>query len=368
MIDCDNFLTILKKNGIKFYTGVPGSILKNFCRRLLTEEKHIMAANEGAAIALAAGYHLATGEIGLVYMQNSGLGNAINPITSLIDEDVYQIPILMLIGLRGGKHDEVQHKRMGKITKSLLKLVNIPYALLPPNEFKAKKLISKAIAKIKKTNNSFALLVKPNTFSPYQLKQKSLISSDLSREDAIKIILDSLGEKDILVTTTGKASREVFEYRIQKEGKFYRDFLTVGSMGHSSQIALGIAISKPDREVYCLDGDGAALMHLGSLQVIALQEVKNFKHILVNNQAHDSVGGIFFTKPIEFTKLAKAMGYTATITVKNKQELKKGIEFLKKIEGPCLLEILVRRGARSTLSRPSVAPIVRKKRFMEFLK
>lgn len=256
MISTKFFFESLKDNKIRFFTGVPDSLLKNFCAYLYdnaTTEEHIIAANEGNAIALAAGHYLATGNPGLVYMQNSGEGNAINPLTSLIDKEVYNIPVLLLIGWRGepGKHDEPQHKKQGKITLSLLDTLGIKYAVITENENELKALLEKAKDYMIETKEPIALIAKSDIFEKYELKNKIKDNFELTREQAIKSIIDSLDEKDIIISTTGKASRELFEYREFLKQGHEKDFLTVGSMGHSSSIALGIALEKK-RKKYLL--------------------------------------------------------------------------------------------------------------------
>lgn len=373
MLNCKEFYSLLIKNGIDFFAGVPDSLLKDFCAYIInntSEEKNIIAANEGNAIALAAGYHLASGKIGLVYMQNSGQGNAINPLTSLVDEEIYAIPVLLLIGWRGepGKKDEPQHIKQGKITIHLLNTLGIPHEILPVNIERAGKVLKKAINSMKKKSAPYALVVRRGTFETCKLKNKINSQFELSRENAIKLIIDNLRNQDIVVSTTGKISRELFEYREELDHGHSKDFLTVGSMGHSSQIALAIALSKPSRKVYCLDGDGALIMHMGSLAIIGSKSPKNFKHIVLNNAAHDSVGG----QPtaglkIDIPAIAKACGYKTVLYAEKGLELEEKLNLLKFSDGPALLEIKVNKGARKDLGRPTSSPSENKKEFMRFL-
>ena len=373
MLKCKNFYTLLIKNGIDFFTGIPDSLLKDFCAYITDntkDENNIIVANEGNAVALAAGYHLATGKIGLVYMQNSGQGNAINPLTSLVDAEVYGIPVLLLIGWRGepGKRDEPQHVKQGKITLGLLETLGIPHEILPDNIEKASKILRTAIDVLKQKHMPYALIVRKGTFETCELKSTINYQFELSREDAIKLIIDYLGSQDIVVSTTGKTSRELFEYREELRQGHAKDFLTVGSMGHSSQIALAIALSKPSRKVYCLDGDGALIMHMGSLSSIGLKSPKNFKHIVLNNCAHDSVGG----QPtagfnIDIPGIAKACGYKAVYYAEKRKELENRLRLLKAAQGPALLEIKVNKGARKNLGRPTTSPKENKKEFMRFM-
>jgi len=373
MLSCKEFYNLLIKNGIDFFTGVPDSILKDFCAYITentSDKKNIIAANEGNAVALAAGFYLATGKIGLVYMQNSGQGNAINPLTSLVDKEVYGIPVLLLIGWRGepGKKDEPQHIKQGKITISLLETLGIPHEIMPTSIKEANNAIKNAIKYLRKHNGPYGLIVRKGTFETYELENKVRSHFELTREDAIKLIVDYLGSQDIIVSTTGKASRELFEYREKLSQKHSRDFLTVGSMGHASQIALGIALSKPARKVYCLDGDAALIMHMGALAIIGSKGPRNFKHIVLNNGAHDSVGG----QPtpalkIDIPAIARACGYKRAFSAENRSELKEKLELLKLSDGPALLEIKISKGARKDLGRPTTSPKENKNSFMSFL-
>ena len=370
MMPCKLFYDNLIKNGIDFFTGVPDSLLKDFCAYVTDnapEEKNIIAANEGNAIALAAGHHLATKKFALVYMQNAGLGNTINPLTSLADEEVYSIPMLLLIGWRGEPDvkDEPQHKKMGKITLQLLETLGIPYVILNGNY---EEIIKNAIIHMKNKKSPYAIVVKKDTFEKYELKNKKITNYGLNREGAIKTIVNLLDEDDIVVSTTGMTSRELFEIREANKQGHEKDFLTVGSMGHSSSIALGIALEKPNRQVYCFDGDGALIMHMGALAIIGQSNPKNFKHIVFNNYAHDSVGG----QPtaafnMDIPSIAKASGYIAAFSAETKEEIIDKIGKIKSMNGPVLLEIKVNKGARKDLGRPTTTPIQNKGDFMEFL-
>jgi len=373
MVSCNEFHKILEGKGVNFYSGVPDSLLKNFCAYItdnVEEQKHIIAANEGNAIGLATGSYLSTKQIPLVYMQNSGQGNATNPLVSLADPDVYSIPILLVIGWRGepGKKDEPQHVKQGKITTKLLETLDVPYSILSEETTNLQEEIDKAFSYMKENSAPYALVIKKGTFEDYSLQNKVSTAFQLSREDAIKIITNSLDEKDIVVSTTGKTSRELFEYREELNQGHSKDFLTVGSMGHSSSIALGIALQKPKRSVYCFDGDGAFIMHMGALGITSSKEPKNFKHIVFNNGSHDSVGGQpTVGHQIDMTKIAEASGYKATFKAETKEELEEMVTLLKDVEGPALLEIQVNKGARKELGRPTTTPIENKEAFMNFL-
>lgn len=371
MLSPKDFHQLLSEKEIDFFTGVPDSLLKEFCAYLtenIEPTKHITAANEGNAIALAAGHHLATGKTALVYQQNSGQGNSINPLVSLTDPDVYNIPVLLLIGWRGepGLKDEPQHVKQGKITIKLLETLNIPYNILPDSLEDTKRVLENALNHIKTNNSPFAIIVKKDSFEPYQKKPQEE-NQTLTREETIKIITNSLDENDAIISTTGKTSRELFEHRISK-GEDTRDFLTVGSMGHSSQIALGVALAKPNRQVYCFDGDGAVLMHMGSLAIIGSTKPKNFKHIVFNNGAHDSVGG----QPtagfhVDFCKIAEGCKYSTILRAETREQLVAQLDILKNSQGPTLLEVVVKKGARKDLGRPTSTPKENKKAFMKFL-
>ncbi len=373
MIATDQFYQSLICNGVEFFTGIPDSLLKDICAYITDntlKERHVIAANEGGAIALATGHHLATGKIPLVYMQNSGLGNAVNPLLSLADTEVYSIPMLLMIGWRGepGVKDEPQHIKQGEVTLDLLKVMKIPYAILPDNIESANEVLQKAISYTNKHNAPYALIVRKGSFEPYKLKGTVNSEYSLTREDAIEVVIQNLNKNDIVVSTTGMASRELFETRKRLGQTHENDFLTVGSMGHASQIALGIAIEKPNRDVYCFDGDGAILMHTGSISIIGDLSPKKFKHILFNNGVHDSVGGqptVGFNS--DFCSIAKAFNYKHTYQVKTLNELERRLTELKESEGPALLEILVKKGARKDLGRPTTSPLENKVTLMKNL-
>lgn len=373
MINPKQFHNLLQDNSIDFFTGVPDSLLKSICAYIsdnVSKENHIIAANEGGAVALGAGYHLATGKPPLIYMQNSGIGNAINPLLSLVNEKVYSIPMLLLIGWRGepGIKDDPQHIKQGEVTTTLLDTMGIPYEIIPENFKEAKIIIANAINYIKRNNRPFAFVVRKSTFEPYKLQKKIKTDFEMTRENAIRIIVDSLDGDEIVISTTGKTSRELFEYREELKQGHRNDFLTVGSMGHASQIALGIALKKPNKQVYCFDGDGAVIMHSGSLGIIGAASPKNFKHIVFNNGAHDSVGG----QPtiglyLDFSNMAKVFNYKSVFVATKLVELKKLINLLKQSDGPSMLEIRINKGARKELGRPTISPNKNKEMLMSFL-
>ena len=373
MLRPDFFIERLKRGGINFFAGVPDSLLKNVCAYLTDKSDsshHIIAANEGAAIGLAAGHYLATGEAACVYMQNSGEGNIINPLASLTDKEVYNIPVLLLIGWRGqpGLHDEPQHIKQGKITSELLDVMGIRYEVLSKEENQANTQIERALAALKRLD-VYALVIEKNTFEPYILQHSEDNGLTISREEAIWAVADALDERDCIVSTTGMISRELFEYRCAKGQGHERDFLTVGSMGHASQIALGIALAQPGRRIWCFDGDGATIMHMGSLAIVADKAPKHFIHIVFNNGAHDSVGG----QPtvglkIDLPAVAKALGYQAVFSADNKEVLTGILHQTKVIDGPVFIEVKVKKGNRKDLGRPTTTPIQNKEALMHFLK
>ncbi len=373
MIRPEFFIEALREKGIDCFAGVPDSLLKNICAYITDHfdaAHNIIAANEGAAVGLAAGHYLATDQPACVYMQNSGEGNIINPLASLTDQEVYNIPVLLLIGWRGrpGVHDEPQHVKQGKVTTGLLNVMGVNYEVLSREEDKAAKQIEKA-AKALANKEVFALVIEKDTFEDYKLQNVEVNDLTMSREEAIQTVAAALGEKDCIVSTTGMISRELFEYRAAMNQGHERDFLTVGSMGHASQIALGIALAQPDRRVWCFDGDGAAIMHMGSMAIVANKAPKNYVHVVFNNGAHDSVGG----QPtvglkIDLPAVAKAVGYKATYSVDSKAELENVLAKVSTFDSPALLEIKVKKGNRKDLGRPTTTPIQNKEALMDFLK
>lgn len=373
MIRPEFFIEALREKGIDCFAGVPDSLLKNICAYITDHfdaAHNIIAANEGAAIGLAAGHYLATGQPACVYMQNSGEGNIINPLASLTDQEVYNIPVLLLIGWRGrpGVHDEPQHVKQGKVTTGLLNVMGVNYEVLSKEEDKAAKQIEKA-AKALANKEVFALVIEKDTFEDYKLQNVEVNDLTMTREEAIQTVAAALGEKDCIVSTTGMISRELFEYRAAMNQGHERDFLTVGSMGHASQIALGIAMAKTDRKVWCFDGDGAAIMHMGSMAIVANKAPKNYVHVVFNNGAHDSVGG----QPtvglqIDLPRVARAVGYPHTYSVSSKEDLMDVLNEVKKNNDLSLIEIKVRKGNRKDLGRPTTTPIQNKEALMTFLK
>lgn len=360
-VDCSLLFDSLKNNEVNFFTGVPDSLLKDLCAYITdntSKKEHIIAANEGAAVALAAGYYLATGGIPLVYFQNSGLGNAANPLLSLADKEVYGIPMILVIGWRGepGVKDEPQHIKQGRVQNDLLKAMEVPYKILDENVADVGALVNEMAALARKQSSPVAIVVKADVFKTYKAIKKKAEEYEMNREVALQEVLNNLSGQEILVSTTGKLSRELFEYRVAHNQGHQHDFLTVGSMGHASQIALGMALFF-DRKIICLDGDGAVIMHMGSLAIAGSSKADNFIHIVINNGAHDSVGGqptVGFH--IDLIRIAKACGYREAISVSLKTEVAPALRELLNMPGPVFLEIKTKTGARENLGRPTKTP------------
>ena len=370
MIRPQYFYEKLTQSGVRFFTGVPDSLLKDLCAYITDNtlnNNHIIAVNEGAAVALAAGFHLSTGKIPLVYMQNSGLGNAANPLLSLADSDVYSIPMLLLIGWRGepGVHDEPQHIKQGKVTCSMLEAMGIQFLILSDNEDEVCKQLEDCLSIIKDNNVPFALIAKKNTFSAYVPScGNDSENLEMSREDAIDAIISNSSPNDVFVSTTGMASRELYELREKYGMSHENDFLTVGSMGHASSLAHSISLNRPEIRVTCIDGDGAMLMHLGSIASIGTLKPPNLRHIVLNNGAHDSVGGQpTIARKIDLCGIARCCGYAA-FSVKTQKDLNLALE---EKNSPLFIEVIVRKGNRKNLGRPSTSPSDNKKSFMSFL-
>ncbi len=362
----------LLERGVSFYAGVPDSLLAPFCAWVADHSdpaRHVITANEGSAVALAAGHHLASGELGLVYLQNSGLGNAVNPLTSLADAEVYGIPMLLMIGWRGepGTEDEPQHRKMGRVTGPLLDAIGVPYSVLPGEAEAAAASIDAAVEASRARGGPHALLVPAGRFEPYAKRPGPDEVYEMGREQALSILLEAVGADAAVVSTTGMASRELFELREARGERHERDFLTVGSMGHCSQIALGIALAQPGRELWCIDGDGAAIMHLGGLATIGAIAPPGLRHVVLNNAAHDSVGGQpTVAQRIDLCAIARACGYREVHRAEDENALRAALEDLG--EGPILLEVRVRRGARADLGRPTLSTQRAREQFSEFLR
>jgi phosphonopyruvate decarboxylase len=356
MIDANRLFLILKKSKINFYTGVPDSILRNFINIIDSNKKkvkHIITANEGGAVALAAGNYLATKKPGLVYMQNSGLGNAINPLISICHSKVYSIPIILMIGWRGSpnENDEPQHKLKGKITPSILKLLNIKFLVL--NNFKDLKKIKILINYSKHKKRPVAFLIKNNiSHLKSGFKNSTKSKKYLTREIIINEMLTKINKNTKIISTTGYTSRELFQIRKNKKYKKGRDFYMVGGMGHSSMMSLGYSLNSKN-QVICLDGDGSLIMHMGSLISTGLKSKSNFKHILLNNGSHESVGcQKIDTFKVNFKNISKSFGYKNYYLAKNKLSFQKNLKYFLKSKGPSFFEVHIKPVSIKNLSRP----------------
>ncbi|WP_124553094.1 phosphonopyruvate decarboxylase [Methylophilus methylotrophus] len=385
MIHAEDFLSALQAEQVQFFAGVPDSLLKELCACFsdkLAAGQHVIAANEGGAIGLAIGQYLATRQPALVYMQNSGLGNIVNPIASLADPQVYGIPMLLVIGWRGeldehGQqiHDEPQHVKQGQITLSQLDVMDIPYQVMTSDIQTAHAQIQALLNEAIERQGPVALVVRKQSFAPYkkgEIKPETVatLADKLptleSREHMIQQIVSALPAEAAVVATTGMASRELFEYRKAQQAGHSRDFLTVGGMGHASQIACGIALAQPDRQVICIDGDGAMLMHMGSLTISAQQS--NLLHIVLNNGAHDSVGGQpTIAAQLPLAEIASAAGYAQVFSVSGTEDLKTVLQQAVHSGKSSFIEVLCRKGARADLGRPTRTPTQNKQDFMQFL-
>lgn len=363
MISPKTLYETLEAAGVTFVAGVPDSLLKEFCAyadAVLPPEKHLITANEGSAVAVAAGVHLATGGIPLIYLQNSGLGNTINPLLSLADPAVYGIPMILLIGWRGepGVPDEPQHVKQGQVTLAMLESMDIPYFILDGDPAIAVELAKTSVAKANERSGPVVLVARRDAFDKAESRRSVTIRTYPVRERAIELITSALPPTTTVIATTGHISRELYEQRVRHKQDRARDFLTVGSMGHASQIALGIHLVRPNETVVCLDGDGAALMHLGGMATIGAMKPANYLHIIINNGAHDSVGGqptVGFD--VAFPEIAKACGYRyVSKPVETEEEIQHAIQASLQAAGPRLVEVRVRPGARKDLGRPKESP------------
>ena len=373
MISCDQLYNIFNENDLTFFTGVPDSTFKDWMMYL--EDHHgeklhnIISSNECEAIAIATGYHLATGKIGVVYMQNSGEGKTVNPLVSLCDPEVYSIPLIMLIGWRGepGKKDEPQHIKMGKITIPLLNTLNIEYEILPDNFQDITAVVKQMKEKAKKENKPVAIIIRKGSILKYESSLKIDFEFEMNREQAINTIIGNLKGNEIIVSTTGKTSRELFEHRVKRKEPT-RDFYTVGGMGCASSIAHTIALFN-ERQVLVLDGDGAAIMQAGALATIGHYKPQNLIHVIFDNGSYESTGGQpTVSSSLDFEQLAKAFGYKDSVTLSNQSSLSTLVSKLDTIDGPFLIVIKVNPESRRDLGRPMTTPIENKKIFMDWVK
>ncbi len=367
------FFNHLASQKVEFFTGVPDSLLKDFCLCIdenVSSHNHVITANEGNAVALGTGYYLSSKKLPLVYMQNSGLGNAINPLLSLCHQEVYSVPMLLVIGWRGEPEskDEPQHLKQGKIQNELLSVMDIPYQVMSSETDDIESMIYKCCKKAIDESKPVAIVIKKNTFDTYKVDKIPNNKILASREVYLDFILQNIPDDSVVISTTGKTSREIFEIRYRTSGLHNKDFLNVGAMGHCSSIALGIAISKPNKKVFCIDGDGALIMHMGNLSTVGYQGPPNFNHILFNNSAHESVGGQETSaNTINFQLLAKSNNYKNFSKISDYKQLKpQFFDFYNK-PGPNFLELTIKQGAREDLGRPTIDFKESKKAFMNFL-
>lgn len=373
-MDAKLLLDACRRIGIDFYSGVPDSQLKGLCDTLFalygTKGRHLVAANEGGALALCAGHYLATGRPGLCYMQNSGLGNIVNPMTSLMDGKVYGLPCLMVIGWRGepGVHDEPQHVKQGEITLQQLDVLDVPYFILSKDVTQEQFLDGfSRLAEHLAQGRCAAIVVRKGALS-CSAKPDYRNDRTFTREHAVEVIARLTGD-DVIVSTTGKLSRELFEIRERAGQGHERDFLTVGSMGHASMIALGIALEKPHRRIWCLDGDGAALMHLGAMAILGQRKPANMIHVVINNAAHETVGGMPVCEgAFSAGAYAQASGYPLTLQAANEDELAQAVQTAKEAGQMTLIEVMCAMGARDDLGRPTTTPQQNRDALMRLIK
>ena len=376
MMDAAMLLDACREAGIDFFTGVPDSQLKGLCDTLYARygvagAEHIVAANEGNAIGLCAGHYLATGRPALCYMQNSGLGNAVNPLASLMDGKVYGLPCLLVIGWRGepGVHDEPQHVKQGEITLGQLELMDIPYFILDKAmdeaAFRAQfARLTEAMAQ----GRVAAMVVRKGALT-CSARPDYQNGRAMTRETAAEVIVREAGARDVFVSTTGKLSRELFEIRERLGQGHEKDFLTVGSMGHASSIALAVALAKPDRRVWCLDGDGAALMHLGAMHVIGQRRPANLLHVVINNAAHETVGGMPVCEGgLDVSAAARAAGYPAVYRADSPETLADALRSAQDCGSLALVEVMCAGGARADLGRPTITPRENRDALMRFIR
>mgnify|MGYP006077870439 FL=1 len=372
MISPTNYLDSLNALGVNFFAGVPDSLLKEFCAAVskkYDQDMHLITANEGAAIGLGIGYFLGSGNVPMIYLQNSGLGNIINPVLSLASEQVYGIPMLIMVGWRGepGVKDEPQHVHQGRVMIDSLEAMDLPHVILSLDEKEAIEQTQKALALAREKMSPVVIVVRKNSFESFPV-ERPLCDLELSREDAVIAVAEMLPEDGVVVCTTGMPSRELFEFRASNDQGHHRDFLTVGGMGHASQIALGLCKAQPERPTYCFDGDGAALMHMGSLAIIGQSAAVNLIHIVFNNGVHDSVGGqptVGFA--VNFCAIATACGYVSAVEVESREDIIKALAHARGYAGPHFIDIHVRPGNRSDIGRPTTTPEQNKNAIMQYL-
>lgn len=369
------FIEQLKRRDVDFFTGVPDSVLKDFCSYVqdhVPKERHVMTGNEGQSVSVAAGYQMATNRIPLVYMQNSGFGNMVNPLMSLTHKNVYSIPMIILMGWRGepGRKDEPQHRVMGRANTAFCNVMDLAYDILPDYAEGAEEMLDMAVEHCQTQKTPFVLLARKRTFETYKGKTSVIIDRPMIRENVLDIVSQSAPNGCVFVGTTGFTSRELYEIRARYKQSHATDFYTVGCMGHATSIATGVATARPDRKVYVFDGDGAALMHMSGFATIGMRGIPNLNHILVQNECHESTG----QQPtgsgtINFCQIADACGYKSSKSVETAEDLKAALtEMNNGSPGPHFLEVKVKPGVRPNLGRPTQTPAQNKKELMSFLR
>lgn len=356
MLNQDKVFKALADNGVSYFTGVPDSYLNGFCNYALAHcgERNVIAANEGNAVGIAAGHFFASREIPLVYMQNSGEGNAINPLASLVDKDVYAVPMILLIGWRGQGDTEPnhpQHKLQGEITTSLLDIMHIPYMVLKDDDENFRETVEKAVQYCSEKRGVYALIAPKGVMADPNKPNNVDATYPMSREEAIEVILSHMPNDTIYSATTGRATRELFFLREKRNETRVHDYLNVGSMGHASSVALGIALEKPERHVVALDGDSATIMHMGAMTMVSKVAAPNFLHIVLNNGAHESVGGqLSAGHLVDFTKIAEACGYkTVGKAVETEEELIAALEQLRSCGKAAFIDCRIHKGLNRKL-------------------
>lgn len=371
-LSCELIHRAFESSGIELYAGVPDSLLRDFCgyvESTVSPAQHVITPNEGNAVALAAGHFLATGRPAVVYMQNSGQGNAINPLASLAHKDVSGIPMVLLIGWRGqpGVVDEPQHLPQGRITPSMLEMLDIEHEVLAREEGQAVGQVKNAVNRSLELGGPTALLVEKGTFAAHRFDPPP-DACTRERESAIRDVMAFAGDAAMVVATTGKIARELHELRAAAGLDGASDFLCIGNMGHASHLALGLALAKPQRRVVCLDGDGAVLMHMGALATIGSRAPKNLVHVVLNNGVHDSVGGQpTVGRTVDFAAMASACGYAVAKKIVSADSLAGGLAESAQVEGPIFLDVDVRPGARADLGRPATSPGARTDAFRKWI-
>lgn len=367
MIAPADFCTFLAEHGLTQYYGVPDSLLKSLCAYIdnhYEKSQHVITANEGNAMAMATGFYLGSAKPAVVYMQNSGLGNIVNPMTSLCDTQVYSIPMLLVIGWRGEPEvkDEPQHVKQGAITLEQLTLLDVPYVVIDSNT--SLETISPLLSRMLQESRPVAVVVKKGSFASEKSPQREQAFT-MKRESALSCLLDNMQPDTLVVSTTGKTSREVFELRKAKQ-QANSDFLTVGGMGHTASIALGVAMAQPSKPVVAFDGDGSLLMHMGALAVTGAVSPKNFVHVVLNNQSHESVGGQpTVIAGVDLESVTKACGYRHYLCLSSEQEIQAHFANALALEGPVLVEVRIAQGSRDDLGRPTSTPVENKRAFMQ---